>query len=553
MNKDNLIRFAIPIDIQKGKNAKGNNTYFFKGIASTPSTDTQGEQLLAQQFDLTGFKSVNWNHKAKDDANAYLGEIVSHKFEKSGLAIKGELYEEMPMTNAVVNLMKALDKRGKKLQLSVEGQVLQRGSENKNDPAYKVIKKAKLTGVAITNNPINADTFCELIEKGYTNNDWSFDEEDEEIANKEMKKAMVAGSITGTDTLNKETTAESLKKEDVEGAKNKKCTHAKDVTCKYCDGENKKILSKSLAYEKIFNYFYPIDFKKTNQVYKLVQKISNMSGQKISEDTLRKAFEIIELASNEDSKSVSSAINLIKSDFSYLEKSEIIDELLKADYEEDVAEEAAEKFAKDKKKKMSKKSKKANDDDEDEDEDDDNSKKFGSDDEEDSKMNKKGSIKKSLETLQFQTEEFQNNSDLKMGAIGAILKSQSEMIERLTNIVEDQSELLGKSNDIISKISKTPISKSIAGIAGVDRFEKSESGFTTFNLSNKIQRQALSDKLDMLSGFNNGAGVQGTGKYDESLFKASQDIELLGVIGDQRTVSYLEDVHKIRVIKSSQV
>lgn len=499
ITQSDQIKFAVPIDIFKGKNSKGENTYVFEGIASTPDTDTQGETLFTKAYDLNNFKDVNWNHKSKDDANAYLGQIVSHNFEKSGLKIKGELFEEMPMTNAVVNLMKALKKRGKKLQLSVEGQVLQRGSENKDDPAYKIIKKAKLTGVAITNNAINQNTFCDLIEKGYTNNDWQYDPTLEPImksldsgiilTEEEIEKAMQAGSISGTETLNKELTAEPLKAESVEGAKT--TCNCKKVDCPICNTANKKVLSKSLVFEKIFNYFYPIDFEKANQVYKLAEKISIMEKNKgISEETLRKSFEIIDLAASSNQEQ----------------------ELEKGKKVEATIELKAEPL---------------NDD-----------------------------IQKSLEILQLQTEDMQSNVDLKMGAIGVILKSQTQMIESLM----DSNEMLQKSNEaliekldaisaVTEKISKTPISKTnLSALKGVERFEKSEDGMTTYNLNNPVQKKALADKLEQLSGFPmqhlNG------GRFNEELMKAAGDIELIGAFGDAQVPQYLEDVHKIKVVKA---
>lgn len=534
IDKDN-VRFAIPIDLEKGKNSKGEEIYKFSGLASTTNKDNQGEELLANQFDLSNFKQVNWNHKAKDNPDAVLGEIEKHYFGskngKRGLYVDGELYPEMPMTKGVVALAKALKKRGKTLQLSVEGQVLQRGHKDPKNPLYNKIVKAKLLGVAITPNAVNGDTFMDLLEKGYTNNEWQYDSETEELV-----KAMEAGSITGTETTNKVTSAESLKVEDLEGAKhtNENC---KVKNCDQCKSlsENKNFLSKSLAYENIFTYFYNIDVKKATQIYQLAEKISNMTKTKISEETLKKAFEIINIASQEVEKdnlekSVNEAVELIKTDdYDDLEKSEVIEKLEKSGFDKKVAEEAAEKEKPKKKKKVESKKEEKSDEDKDTDSDD-----------------MKKEIKKSFEALSLKTEEFQNSSDLKLGAIGVILKSQSDTIEALMKSNEQLSEVIANINDQVEKISKTPVHKNTITARGIERFEKSEEGFSTFNLKNKLQRKALSDKLENLSGFNK--ANQNDGKYDEELFKAAQDIELLHVIGNPRTLQYLEDVHKIKVI-----
>lgn len=524
------IRFQIPIDFFKAKNSKGTESYFFEGLASNSEKDSQGEELLSKQFDLTDFKNVNYNHQSKSDANANLGLITNHQFKKEGLFVKGELFEEMPMTSGVVNWMKALKKRGKKMQLSIEGSVLERGSTDKKNPLYNKILKAKLVGVALTNTPINGNTFADLLEKGYTDNDWQFDNEDIVI-----EKAMVAGNITGAETKDQALTAQPLKSEDLEGAnkgkkiKSDKCKHVESETCEFCiETVSKKVLSKSCVYESIFNYFYPVDVSKVTQIYNLIEKISIMTDKKeITAETLKKAFEIIELASKENEKTVDSAVELIKSDeFDELEKAEVIEKLEKAGYDTKMAEEAAEKQTPKKKKKVVKKK---DDDDDDED--------------------NKDEMKKSFDALKLQTEELQNNSDIKLGAIGVILKAQSDMIEKLVVTNDEQKDKLEKAFETIEKISKTPIYKNKIGATGIDRFEKSEDGFSTFNLMNKVQRKALADKIEQLSNFNDGNGVNGTGKFDESLMKAAQDIELLGVIGDQKTITYLSDVHKIKVIK----
>lgn len=562
MSKENLIKFAIPIDIEKGKNAKGDEVYRFKGLASTTNSDNQGETLLAKQFILDNFKQVNWNHKGKDDPGAILGEIDKHHFDRRGLNIEGELYSEMPMTNSAVQLMKAMKKRGKQLQLSVEGQVLERGSKNKNHPDYKKILKANLTGVALTPNAVNQNTFAELIEKGESNLEWQFDAEEEalfksaetgQLKNEDdivecptCHKPLIDNLCKGCGYMHKAMTAESPTiGESVEGAHKKNLKVAEEARA--LNSSDKKVLSKSDLYEQIFAYFCPVDINKATQVYQLAEKISTMSKEKtISQETLNKAFEIIELASKDNAtKTVGGAIDLIKSDdFDDLEKSEVVAKLIEKGFPEDMAKEASDKETPKKKKK------KGDDKDEKKDEKKDDSKKDEKKDEkkddkdDDDDENDGNEMKKSIDTLRVGVEEFQSNSDIKLGAIGVILKSQNETIEALTKSNEAMTATIDAMSKNVEKIAKAPVYKNLLDkTSAIERFEKSEDGFSTFNLNNKVQRKALANKIEVLS------GSPGDAKFDEGLYKAAQDIELLGVIGSAKTIKYLEEVHKIKVVK----
>lgn len=539
MKLEDKIKFAIPVDIiEKGTNEKGDKKYFIKGLASTNEKDRQGETLLANRFDLSDFSQLNWNHKGKDNPGAVLGHIDKHYFKPDGLHIEGELYPEMDMTKDAVSLMKAMGKRGKKMQLSVEGQVVERGHKDKKHPLYNKILKARLTGVALTPQAVNQNTFAELIEKGISVDEWKYDVETEELV-----KSMEAGTLTGTDTLNKESNGDALKKEDVEGKKNKHDIEKCEIpNCKQCLVKDKKSLSKSQAFESIFTYFCNVKADQAKQIYKIAEKISTMKNEKtISQETLNKAFDIIGLAEAQtSSKTTEDAIDLIKSeDFDGLEKAEVIEKLEKSGFDKKTAEEASEKEKPRKKKKVEGKKDEKKE-----------GEKEEKDDDDDDKDNKKDFIKKSFDALMVKTDEFHNNSDLKLGAIGVILKSQNDMIEKLSESNEAITENLNKALETIEKISKTPLNlkKSISSTA-IEKFEKGEEGEQIFNLNNKIHRKALADKLENLSQFNDGRGVNGSGKYDENLMKASQEIEMIGGFSNKKVIAYLQDVHKIKVVK----
>lgn len=583
MEIEDKISFALPVDIVKGKNAKGEARYFIEGLASTTDKDNAGETLLAKQFRLDDFKQLNWNHMGQKDPGAILGEIEKHYFNNKGLNVRAELYPEIPQAQSAIILAKALKKRGKRLQLSIEGQVLQRGSNDKNHPDYKKVLKANLTGVALTPMAVNQNTFADLIEKGITNVELIYDTEEEELfksayegklkdedqincpqckialvegkcpdcgyiqkamgtgntpgyealepgkgknekentvaENVSVKKAMTAGATTGQQTENQPSNGAALKQEDLEGA-------------------NKKSLSKSQVYEAIFNYFCPINYSEVKSIYELTEKISTMSKTVINKETLNKAFEILKLAAEENNaaveKTLDTALELIKSEHNDLGKDEIVEALVKAEYTKEMAEEAAEKHVKNKKKdKKDKKDGKDGKDGKDDDDDD--------DDKDDKDM---GEMKKSLESMKIQIDSLQDNTDVKVGALGVILKSQTEMIETLVEMNTKQGETLNKALETIEKLEKSPVRKA-AVVSSIERHSKpDEDGLVTYNLADKTQKKALINKLEQL------AGDDGQGNYkDKSLMKAASDIELVGYPSNpMKLLPYLEDIHKIKVV-----
>lgn len=525
MNPQDQIRFAIPIDILKGKNSKGQDAFIFKGLASTPDIDSQGETLYADRYDLSNFTDVNWNHKAKDDANAYLGQITRHNFQKGGLHVEGELYEEMPMTNAVVSLMKALNKRGKKLQLSVEGQVIKRGSSDPKNPAYKNILKAKLTGVAITNNPINSNTFCELIEKGYTNNEWIYTQEDQKLIDDIEKLVAKSMDTEAADPVNGESVEGAHKKNLKDASEARKINDKKGDEDNDETDENKKCLSKSFVYESIFNYFYPVTYDQANQVYNLINKIAMAEKKPITQETINKALDLLNIAQesgnqSDPTKTVEAAGKLIKSFSKDLKEADVIGLLVEQGYSEDIAKSA-----------------------------------YSSSLEPEVQVPGNESLRKSLDNLQTITTQFSDNVDLKIGAVGLILKAQNELIstlveqnESLTKSLDEKLTIIG---DQVKKISAEPIRKGSILSSATERFiEKSADGVTIYNINDKQQRKLVADTLEALSGFNDGKGDPRTGKYDEAMMKAAADIESFGATNDAKVLHTLETVHKIKIVKA---
>lgn len=161
---DDNFKFFIPLDINsiiKGgeKNEKGD--MFLTGIASTLDRDTDGEILDPNGFDLTqlmerGF--INWHHK--DDPNYYIGEPVEAFIKDNKLHVKARLWGFSELAKSVYDMAVGLVKSGssRRLGWSIEGKAIEKDTINP-----KIIKKAKITGIAITPIPKNASTFVDII------------------------------------------------------------------------------------------------------------------------------------------------------------------------------------------------------------------------------------------------------------------------------------------------------------------------------------------------------------------------------------------------------
>lgn len=181
------ISFWTPLDIIKSTDKKGNVQMKIKGLASTADEDADEEFLDPKGFDLSMFKSqgiLNWHHKSGDDPSAIIGEPTAAKITKRGLEIEGMLYADSKKARSVYALAQTLQKNSttRRLGFSIEGKVLERDEFNP-----KIIKKAKITGCAITHMPKNSNTFMEIVKGEYENPypDYEFNgDNDEDVLTK---------------------------------------------------------------------------------------------------------------------------------------------------------------------------------------------------------------------------------------------------------------------------------------------------------------------------------------------------------------------------------
>lgn len=292
-------KFYVPLDIEKAEDETDieskYKSWVLGGVASTGKKDSQGETLSPENYDLSDFKWVCWEHERSPDS--IVGEVIKAYVEDNKLYIQVKLFPDSKKAKEIWELAKNLKKsnNGNSLSFSVEGSVVERDSNNP-----KKITRAKLTGVAICKTPVNGDTFASLIEKGYT----------EEKPN-EKRNYVTLGGVSYEAYLDEDgnpqirelektmTTAETepVQKESVEGRVRYTNPHY-----------NKKNLTKSEVYSQIFNQYNGITIPHAKEIFKLVQKVkknfNNMAQEEneFSQETLNKAYQLLDLAENEQNK-----------------------------------------------------------------------------------------------------------------------------------------------------------------------------------------------------------------------------------------------------------
>lgn len=191
-------KFYCPINIEKAKDEEGQNILKLGGIASTYDEDSDGEFLDPAGFELQDFLDygmINWHHQAKDKPSTIIGEPTVAEIRKDGLYVECELYADSSVAREVYDLAEVMNKNSKrrKLGFSIEGSVIEK------DPANsKIIKKAVITGLAITHMPKNPKTFADII-KGKTD---TFEKDNEEDIDKSMEAESESGRAVTHESVN---------------------------------------------------------------------------------------------------------------------------------------------------------------------------------------------------------------------------------------------------------------------------------------------------------------------------------------------------------------
>lgn len=186
--KEQEFNFWVPLEDEDGylekaaKTEKGDDkryeNMYLAGMASDNVKDSEGEVLEPAGYDLSRFlKSgfINFEHKSKNDPKYLIGEPVAAEVKGDEFHVKGKLYKESEIARNLwdtVIMMKASGAT-RKLGWSIEGRATERSIV---DP--KRITKALITGIALTFNPVNTNSFAEICkgEQKQDHIDYEYDE-----------------------------------------------------------------------------------------------------------------------------------------------------------------------------------------------------------------------------------------------------------------------------------------------------------------------------------------------------------------------------------------
>ena len=154
---NNSIKFTVPASLEKSKEGD----WKVKGLASTQNLDRQGEVIVQKGIDLTPIDQkrgvLNWDHKP--GIENMVGVLDGYSKDDKGLYVEGRLFKNHDKARAIYGVMSSLSDSDKgRIGLSVEGKILERDKANP-----KIIKKCKINAVAITMNPVNSDTYADLV------------------------------------------------------------------------------------------------------------------------------------------------------------------------------------------------------------------------------------------------------------------------------------------------------------------------------------------------------------------------------------------------------
>lgn len=151
--------FSFWMPISKAKADKDGKIRVIEGIASTPHTDLQNEEVNQGGIDFSYFLQhgyFNWDHKPGADNK--IGEPWEVKVTPKGLYVKGMLYKGKKVADAVWEHIKTLATNPtskRKVGFSLQGKTLLRKGQK--------IAKCWIQDIAITTAPINHHTFLDVV------------------------------------------------------------------------------------------------------------------------------------------------------------------------------------------------------------------------------------------------------------------------------------------------------------------------------------------------------------------------------------------------------
>ena len=151
--------FSFWMPISKAKAAKEGKARIVEGIASTPHTDLQNEEVNQKGIDFSYFLKhgyFNWDHKPGADNK--IGEPWEVKVTPNGLYVKGMLYQGKKVADAVWEHIKTLatnPESKRRVGFSLQGKTLLRKGQK--------IARCWIQDIAITTAPINHHTYLDVV------------------------------------------------------------------------------------------------------------------------------------------------------------------------------------------------------------------------------------------------------------------------------------------------------------------------------------------------------------------------------------------------------
>lgn len=347
-------KFFVPLEISKATNKEGKEVMRLGGIASTADRDSDGEILNPGGFDVNYFLKygfINWHHQSKDNPASIIGEPTKAEKRPEGLYIETELYEDSDMAKKVYGLAKTLSKsKNRRLGFSIEGKVLEK------DPLDETnITRARITGMAVTPTPKNANTFADIIKGIGHNDELEFETETKQEVNPnggntEVVEYMIdvikpnGVRVTVDKDFNIKVhkaistdNAGVLAPNDVEGMYKKKKDTEKKIEKSLVDNNNNNNFTSELNKSQIYSLVlskYPGDLKKGKDAFNQIENIFNLNTEVMSKVTtpeLLNALKTLKIDVNQEEleKAISDELNGGKKSVD-LEKGDSLDELKKA-------------------------------------------------------------------------------------------------------------------------------------------------------------------------------------------------------------------------------
>lgn len=157
MSIKDSFKFVVPAELSKGEDGE----WRVRGLASTGAIDQQGETLIQKGIDLSPIDRkrgiLNWDH-GKGPENT-IGILDGYNRTSKGLYIEGRLFKNHSKAKAVREIMESLGSGDHgRMGLSVEGKIIERDPSNP-----LVVRKCQISAVALTMNPVNTDTFADIV------------------------------------------------------------------------------------------------------------------------------------------------------------------------------------------------------------------------------------------------------------------------------------------------------------------------------------------------------------------------------------------------------